>query len=121
LILSTPVYKELGFLFQKNCAGETAYELAFKRFGKDEAWSNIEKCFDETSGNAVKMVERNPVTSMYPFMLAAVSDDKETGALNMLYYLLRRDPEVLYRGSEVDSLDSGVERTKRKRGYLDSA
>ena len=110
--------EELGFIFQKNSSGETAYELVFDRFGKDEAWRNIEKCFEETRN--VKMVERNPMTSMYPFMLAAAPE--ETGDLNMLYYLLRRDPEVLYRVSDVDSLDSVVvEMTTRKRGHLNSA
>lgn len=59
--------------------------------GKYEVWGIIEKCIDET--HDVKILERNPVTNLYPFMLAATGDE-ETGELNPVYYLLRRNLEV---------------------------
>ena len=100
--------EELGFLFQKNGIGETAFQLAFDEFGKAKTLSAIEKCLEENTN--VKLVERNPVANLYPFMLAAAG---ETSDLNTVNYLLRRDPEVLYRANQVvDTLDC-VER-KRK-------
>jgi len=101
--------EELGFLFHKNNVGKTAFEMACTRYGKDEAWGEIEKCLEETTD--IKMVAKNEMTNLYPFMLAAAG---KTTELNKTFYLLRRDPEVLYRVNRlVDTLDC-VER-KRKR------
>ena len=91
--------EELGFLFRKNDAGETACEIVCEEYDKDEAWGEIQECFEET--HDVKMVELNPVTNVYPFMLAAAG---ETSELNTLYYLLRRNPSVLDCVGEMDVL-----------------
>jgi len=101
--------EELGFLFRKNSDGDTACKLVFDEYGKDEAWRMIEKCLEET--HDAKIVERNTVTNLYPFILAAAGG--EAGDLNTLNYLLRRNPEVFVRVPQEDILDSGVER-KRK-------
>jgi len=104
--------EELGFLFRKNSDGDTACKLVFDEYGKEKAWGVIEKCFDETR-DVNKMIKMNPMTNLYPFILAA--GDK-TGDVNTLYYLLRRNPEVLFHGGQAGSLDSGdVGRTKRRR------
>jgi len=99
--------EELGFLFRKNGEGETALKLAFERYGKGEAWRAIEKCFEETRD--VKMVERNPTTNMYPFMLATLASAGETSELNTMYFLLRRDPIVF------DRVADGFAESKRSR------
>ena len=103
--------EELGFLFQKNDRGKTAFEMACQQYGKDKAWRAIEKCFQEAHN--VSMVERNPVTNLYPFMLAAAC---ETTELNTVYYLLRRDPLVLEDIIQEQLGDVDVE-TKRRRLY----
>jgi len=79
--------QELGFLFQKDSDGDTAFELVTKACGQDEAWKAVDKCLGEM-GDREKIMERNDVTNMYPFMLAAAGD---TGELNVVYYLLRRN------------------------------
>jgi len=101
--------EEVGFLFQKNDRGKTAFEMACQQYGKDKAWRAIEKCFEEAHN--VTMVERNPATNLYPFMLAA---DGDTTELNTVYYLLRRDPLVLEDIIQEKVRDVDVE-TKRRR------
>ena len=76
--------QELGFLFRKNSNGKTAYEFAFKCIGKGKAWRTIHTCFEETVDG--KIVERDPETNLYPFMIAAAG---KTSELNSVYYLLR--------------------------------
>jgi len=70
----------------------------------------IEECFEET--HDVKMIDRNPATNSYPFMLAAAG---KTSELRILYYLLCRNPIVLDSVvGQIDGSDSCVER-KRQR------
>ena len=102
--------EDLGFLFRKNERGKTACEMASEQHGKDRAWRAIEKCFEDA--NDVKMVERNPETNLYPFMLAATSmyplmlaKGGKKSNLNALFYLLRRNPGVLEGFSQVQGLD----------------
>jgi len=98
--------EELGLLFEKNRKGKTAWELAFEKYGKDETWTIIETCFDNTRDP--RIVEKSPAANLYPFVIAAAG---ETSDLSMLYYLLRRHPEVLYRTQCLGNVGSG----KRKR------
>ena len=101
--------EDLGLLFIKNIvAGKTACELVLDKHGKEEVWGVIEKCFEET--HDPKIVERNPMKNLYPFMLAAAG---KTSELNTLYYLLCRNPIVLECVGEMDGLDSPVERKRR--------
>jgi hypothetical protein len=59
-------------------------------WGKGLTWRTIEKYLEETRN--VKMIEMNPSTSLYPFMLAAAGKKIE---LDTVYYLLRRSPVVV--------------------------
>jgi len=101
--------EELGLLFKKNSNGDTGWKVAFDLDGEEKAWKTIEKCFEET--HDAKIVERDPMTNLYPFMIAAAG---KTSELNTLYYLLRRNPVVLECVGEMDGLDFGVD-TKRER------
>ena len=60
--------------------------------GEQESWKMIKKCLDESNGGS-KILERNPETNMYPFLLAAVGDD--TSELDLVYYCVRRNPLTL--------------------------
>ena len=78
--------------YWKRTKGKTAWELAFEKYGKDETWAIIENFFEDTRD--VRIVERNPATNVYPFMIAAAGESSD---LSTVYYFLRRHPEVLYR------------------------
>ena len=67
-------------------------QMARKHFGEQESWKMIKKCLDESNGGS-KILERNPETNMYPFLLAAVGDD--TSELDLVYYCVRRNPLTL--------------------------
>ncbi len=68
------------------------FQTAGETLGKKEAWALFENCLDaETNGSKV-LFEKNPKTNMYAFMVAAAGD---TSDLDMVYYLLRRNPLVL--------------------------
>lgn len=81
---------EIGFLFHKDDLGESAFTEACKRCGED-AWDTALGCLEETDPK--KVLERNPRTNVYPFMVAAADDS--VGCLDVVYYLLRKDPVVL--------------------------
>jgi len=83
--------------------------MACQQYGKDKVWRAIEKCCEEAHN--VKMVERSPVTNLYPFMLAAAS---ETTELNTVYYLLRRDPLALEDINQEQLGDVDVDRKCRR-------
>jgi len=104
--------EELGFLLRKNSAGDTAYELIVEN--GDEAWVIIEECLEEIHDE--KITEKNAMTNLYPFIVAAAGDTSE---LNTLYYLLRRSAVVLESFRELDSV--GCIEKKRQRwqnGYV---
>jgi hypothetical protein len=68
------------------------FQTAGETLGKKEALALFENCLDaETNGSKV-LFEKNPKTNMYAFMVAAAGD---TSDLDMVYYLLRRNPLVL--------------------------
>jgi hypothetical protein len=82
---------EIGFLFHKDDLGESAYTEACKIFGEEGTWDTALGCLEETDPK--KVLERNPCTNMYPFMMA--TSDDSVGCLDVVYYLLRKDPVVL--------------------------
>jgi hypothetical protein len=57
---------------------------------KDEAWELIENCLEEADPN--KILKRNQESNLYPFVTAA---EGSRCCLDMVYYLLRKDPSVL--------------------------
>ena len=81
---------EIGFLFHKDDLGKSAFTEACKRCCED-AWDTALGCLEETDPK--KVLERNPCTNMYPFMMATADDS--VGCLDVVYYLLRKDPVVL--------------------------
>ena len=83
---------ELGLLLLKNAKGDTPFQIARKQFGEQEFWEVIKKCLDES--NESMILERDPETNMYPFLLAAAGDD--TSELDLVYYLVRRNPLTLF-------------------------
>lgn len=82
---------EIGFLLHKSDCGESALERAYKRIGEKDAWNAIKDCLEKT--DTKKVLQRNPRTNMYPFMVAAM--DGSVGCLDVAYYLLRKNPMVL--------------------------
>ena len=73
----------------------------------------IEECLDDSDG--IEILEKNPQTySMCPFMFAAAGDTNE---LDLVYYLVRRNPLSLLsdycsdKNTDTDMMCSG----KRKR------
>ena len=56
---------------------------------KVKFWSIIEEAFDKV--NPLKYLALDEETCMFPFMLAAKG---EAADLNLVYYLMRKDPQV---------------------------
>ena len=81
---------ELGLLLLKNAKGDTPFQMAKKHFAKEAFWKVIKKCLDESNGSMI--LERDPETNTYPFLLAAAGDTSE---LDLVYYLVRRNPLTL--------------------------
>jgi len=85
--------RELGLLFIKNNKGETPYQLMKKKRGKARAWKTVKSCLSGPASK-INMHEMNPKTNLYPFLFAAAVDNSE---LDMVYYLLRRNPIIVER------------------------
>jgi len=79
-----------SLLFHKDSDGDTAGEMACDIYGIHDTRRTIENCIALTCDT--KITEKHPVTNLYPFILAATG---EMSDLNTVYYLLRRDPEVI--------------------------
>jgi len=79
---------------------------------KDEAWELIQDCLDEADPNK-RILEKNQVTNLYPFVTAA---EGSRCCLDMVYYLLRKDPSVLgnFDDNEKPSAPTGTVTGKRK-------
>ena len=92
---------ELGLLLLESTCSKhehgTAYGIAIARYGEQKAWNIVTKCIDEAEAEAgnlnQQILERNPKTNLYPFMehAAAVGGCP----LNLIYYLIRKRPEVV--------------------------
>jgi hypothetical protein len=54
-------------------------------------WTIIEECLEEVGD--LKLHSPDPSTNHYPFMYAAT--DQSSKHLDLVYYLLRKDPSVL--------------------------
>jgi hypothetical protein len=107
---------ELGLLLLKSAEGRTPFQMAREQFGEQGFWKMIKKYLDEFKGGS-KILERDPETNMYPFLLAAAGDD--TSELDLVYYLVRRNPLTLLSehcndNNTTSSTDIGCSQ-KRKR------
>ena len=111
-----------GLLMQIDCKEITLFHFACKKYGTQDAWNAIRTYLDQCDGSRIILETKNPDTNMYPFIRAAEGDDSE---LNLVYYLLRRNPIIIESSSRADEqdivverLDTTCERTKRKRGAM---
>ena len=79
---------------------------------KDEAWETIQDCLDE-AGDPNKILKKNQETNLYPFVTAA---EGSRCCLDMVYYLLRKDPSVLgnFDDNEKPSAPTDTVTGKRK-------
>jgi hypothetical protein len=71
-------------------AAETQKWIGTHVFWQDK-WTTIEECLEEVQD--LKLQEPNTTTNLYPFMIAA--SDQSYPCLNLVYYLLKRDPSVM--------------------------
>jgi hypothetical protein len=79
---------EPGLLLLKNDIGDTPFQLARKKFGKEKTWTVITECLEESNGCKI-LLEKNPETNLFPVMLAAAGDSSE---LDIVYYLVGLNP-----------------------------
>ena len=90
--------QELGLLLLKGdhdgkSVIENVYTNGIKMMSKKEAWGVIKGCLDNTDTKK-QVLQRNQNTNLYPFMLAA--EGSAHAHLDLVYYLLRQKPEVIY-------------------------
>lgn len=88
----------------------TTFEYAINRCPTSalclQVWNSILKCLHKREHN--KIFQRDPETNTYPFFAAAVAGGRHSDSslykpLDMLYYMLRKEPTVLKRNSEEDT------------------
>ena len=106
---------ETGILFHKEEGDDsTTLKKAYKCFGGQEIWQNIQNCLEGAHNNSV--LDKNPETNMYPFMKLA-ADYKDSSELDFMYYLLRQNPVVLENANSPHELKTSpqIAGTKRKR------
>jgi len=105
--------QHLGFLFQKDTSGKTAYERAVKKHGKDEIFKIIQQCIPADTAlpilhNVTKDAPEcmNDFTSRYPsainlrddnersFIQAQLAEGTKTLDNNGLFFLRLSDDEI---------------------------
>jgi hypothetical protein len=92
--------------------GNLVFRYVSSSTPKDEAWEMIYDCLDEADPNK-RILEKNQVTNLYPFVTAA---EGSRCCLDMVYYLLRKDPSVLgnFDDNEKPSAPTDTVTGKRK-------
>jgi hypothetical protein len=79
---------------------------------RDAGWTAIEESFEEVED--FKLDEPDPINNLYPFMVAA--RDQSCRSIDLVYYLLRKDPCVLLQFNlSCDDEQQLEESTSRKR------
>ena len=83
--------EQLGLLFLEDSENNnaTVISTAYKNVGKDMAWDDIEEELSKI--DPLKLISFDEEANMFPFMVAAQG---ESADLDLLYYLMRKDPEV---------------------------
>ena len=102
------------FYRKRNDKGETPISNALSEcitFGPEKllGWTIIEECLEEVGD--LKLHSPDPSTNLYPFMYAAT--DQSCKHLDLVYYLLRKDPSVLLGLDVCGKVEKGSSR-KRK-------
>jgi cation transport regulator ChaB len=94
---------ELGFLFcerdnsisASNVHGSSClYDDACAYFGLNETWTIVERCLTNLFGTNTSASSTRTSTDLYPFMIAA-SKGTVSKNLDVIYYLIRKDPRVV--------------------------
>lgn len=82
--------QELGLLLlQHSHTKATTISVAYESRGKEAAWKIIEGALNKV--DPTKLLTFDKETGMFPFMFAAKGNASD---LNLLYYLMRKDPVV---------------------------
>jgi hypothetical protein len=110
---------ELGLLLFKGEEGESPYALLMDKNretnGEEAGWTIIEQCLEEVAD--LKLYEPLPTTNLYPFMVAAC--DQSCPCVDLVYYLLRKDPSVMLQFNRSHNDERGLEEgTSRKRKMM---
>ena len=110
--------EKLGLFFVKSRCGESVYNAACRSFctnGKKQVWKIAHRCLEAGEADTIeRMIGKvDPTTSLYPFLKAAAGG-RESSSLDILYYVLRRDPVIFE--SIIDDEVAGRSAANRKRG-----
>jgi hypothetical protein len=88
-ILYYPNKKGINLLFQKNNIGKTPFQMACKKWGQDEVMKTVKntliKCRSHNTG---------PYNVADAILTAAIDENVH---LDCVYFLLRREPDVLMK------------------------
>jgi hypothetical protein len=82
-----------GLLFQREDDGDSACEKAWKKYGPIESWKILQDCLDQAAPTEM-LLQKDAERQMYPFMIAA-EGPAPVSHLNVIYYLLRKEPLVI--------------------------
>ncbi|OEU17918.1 hypothetical protein FRACYDRAFT_238348 [Fragilariopsis cylindrus CCMP1102] len=102
-----PKKKGISLLFQKNIEDETPetpFATACSNYGLNDVIKVVEKCLSDSSDK--------PNSFSEAFLSAAVNEDIH---LDCVYFLLRRDPDMLQKLLPASLTTSSVKHSKRKR------
>jgi hypothetical protein len=112
---------ELGLLLFTAEGNESPYALLMDKNrigltnGEEAGWTIIEQCLEEVAD--LKLPEPDPTTNLYPFMVAAC--DQSCPCVDLVYYLLRKDPSVMLQFNRSNNDERGLEEgTSRKRKMM---
>ena len=106
---------KLGFLLNKDNEDETSFSTALSAdatYGPKKllGWTIIEECLEEVGD--LKLHRPDPSTNLYPFMYAAIDDSCKH--LDLVYYLLRKNPPVLLGLDVCGKVQKGSSSSKKK-------
>ena len=116
---------ELGLLYFTTEGNESPYVLLMDENKTKAGWTIIEECLDEVEDFILPVPDR--ITNLYPFMVAAC--DQSCPSVDLVYYLLRKDPSVMLqftpsyydeRGLEEGACMSICTSRKRKMSVIDA-
>ena len=106
---------ELGLLLF-TIEGNSPYALLMDKNGttkrREEGWSIIEECFEEVQ--KFRLPEPDPTTNLYEYPFLFAARDQSCPCVDLVYYLLRKEPSVLLQFDNGEKRHEGSS-TKRKR------
>ena len=78
---------------------------------RQELWKILEECLEEMED--LNLHEPDPTTNLYPFIVAA--SDQSCSGVDLVYYLVRKDPSVLLHYNSCKERLEGNTSRKRKK------